>query len=112
MRWSDEITLIHAELTTNSNGFTVEKLGERTTVFANRKSVGFSEFFKAKQAGFTEQMKFDVFAVEYAGQPVAEYMGKQYRILRTYEDQKKPDELELTLSDLSERGGDANGVYG
>jgi len=110
LRWSDEITLIHAELDTDGEGFTVRTLGDRKTIFANRKSVGFNEFFKAKQAGFTEQMKFDIFAVEYAGQTVAEYMGKQYRILRTYEDPKKPDELELTLSDLSERGGGANGV--
>lgn len=110
MRWSDEITLIHAELDSDDEGFTVTTLGDRKTVFANRKSVGFHEFFKAKQAGFTEQMKFDIFAVEYDGQPVAEYMDKPYRILRTYEDPKKPDELELTLSDLSERGGDANGV--
>jgi len=110
MRWSDEITLIHADLTTDGDGFTIPTLGERTTVFANKKSVGFNEFFKAKQAGFTEQMKFDIFAVEYGGQSVAEYEGKQYRILRTYEDPKSPDFLELTLSDLSERGGGDNGV--
>ena len=108
MRWSDEITLIHADFTdaTDGDGFTVPKLGERTTVFADRKSVGFNEFFKAKQAGYTEQMKFDVYAVEYDGQTVAEYEGKQYRILRTYEDPKKNGEfIELTLSDLKERGG-------
>jgi len=110
MRWSDEITLIHADFEKDGDGFTATTLGDRTTVFANRKSVGFNEFFKAKQAGYTEQMKFDIYAVEYAGQTVAEYMGKQYKILRTYDDPKNADFLELTLSDLSERGGGANGV--
>ena len=108
MRWSDEITLIHTDFTdaTDGDGFTVPKQGARTTVFANRKSVGFNEFFTAKQAGYTEQMKFDVYAVEYDGQTVAEYEGKQYRILRTYEDPKTGGEfLELTLSDLKEKGG-------
>ena len=110
MRWSDELILIHAEFATDGDGFTTSTLGEPTTVYANRKSVGFNEFFKAKQAGYTEHMKFDIFAVEYDGQTIAEYMGKRYRILRTYEDPKKPDEMELTLSDLSKKGGGVDGI--
>lgn len=111
MCWSDEITLISAEVpadpadATNNNGFPVKPSETRTTVYANKKSVGFNEFFKAKQAGYSEEMKFDVFTVEYAGQPFAEYGGKRYKILRTYEDPKTEGEYtELTLSDLSERG--------
>ena len=108
LRWSDEITLIQADFTdaTDSDGFTVPKQGERTTVFANKKSVGFNEFFKAQAEGYTERLKFDVYSVEYDGQTVAEYEGVQYRILRTYVDPKTGGEfLELTLSDLKERGG-------
>jgi len=108
LRLSEEITLIQAEFTdaTDGDGFTIPTLGERTTVFCFQKSVGFNEFFKAKQAGYTEQMKVDVYAFEYDGQTVAEYEGKQYRILRTYKDPKTDGEyIELTLSDLKERGG-------
>ena len=107
MRWSDEVTLIHADTAdaTDGDGFTIPTLGERTTVFANRKSVGYGEFFRAHQEGYTAQMKLDIFAVEYDGQSIAEHEGKQYRILRAYQDPKRPDEIELTLSDLKERGG-------
>ena len=108
MRWSDVLTLIFEKQppNTNENGFTLPQSGERTTVYANKKSVGFSEFFKAKQAGYTEQIKFDVYTAEYDGQTLAEHEGTQYRILRTYCDPRTPDETELTLSDLSERGGE------
>jgi len=116
MRWSDELTLVFeesppvGESATDGDGFALPRDGEQTTVYANKKSVGFNEFFKAKQAGHTEQMKFDIFSAEYDGQTLAEYEGKRYKILRTYCDPKKPDEIELTLSDISERGGVANGV--
>ena len=107
MRWSDELTLIHATIpddpadATNEHGFAVTEEGERTTVYANKKSVGFSEFFQAKMAGYNEEMKFDVFTVEYDGQTIAEYEGKRYMILRTYVDPKTSGEYtELTLSDL------------
>jgi hypothetical protein len=116
MRWSDEITLItemisaDPEAATNENGFAVSDERERVTLFCNKKSVGFNEFFKAKMAGYTEELKIDVFTEEYAGQTLAEYIGKRYRILRTYVDPKTGGEYtELTLSDLSERGGQAYG---
>ena len=106
MRWSDKITLFYEDHTpaTDEAGFTLPQIGDSVTVFANKKAVGYREFFLAKQAGHTEQMKFDIFAAEYNGQTLAEYEGKRYRVLRTYNDPKKPDEIELTLSDLSERG--------
>jgi len=116
MRWSDELTLIFAatppdhEAATDGDGFTLPSTGKRTTVHANKKAVGFNEFFKAKQAGYTEQMKFDVFSAEYDGQTLAEYEGKLYRVLRTYSDPRRPDEIELTLSDLSKRGGERDGL--
>ena len=109
MRWSDELTLLHEDKPgnhkTDSGGFGVSKPGKPSTVYANKKSVGFSEFFQAKQAGYTEQMKFDVFSAEYGGQTLAEYEGTRYRVLRAYVDPKTSGEFtELTLSDLSERG--------
>ena len=118
MRWSDEITLItqiwpddHKDVT-DDNGFTLPPLEEKQrTVFANRKSVGFSEFFKAKMAGYSEEMKFDVFTAEYDDQTIAEYNGKRYKILRAYIDPKTSGEYtELTLSDLSQRGGALDGI--
>jgi len=109
MRWCDEITLITTippTEATNENGFSNPETETRKTVFANKKSVGYSEFYKAQQAGFTAELKFDVFTEEYEGQTMAEYGGKRYKILRTYVDPKTAGEItELTLSDLTERGG-------
>jgi SPP1 family predicted phage head-tail adaptor len=103
--WSDEITLIHEKTKLNDNGFPETSDCKKKLVYANKKSVGYAEFFQAKQAGFTEQMKFDVFAAEYDDQTIAEHKGKRYRILRSYINPKTNGEYtELTLSDLSERG--------
>lgn len=117
MRWSDEIILIGEVKPddetegTNDNGFSLPAEETRTTVFGNKKSVGYAEFFKAQQAGISEEMKFDVFTEEYEGQPLAEYGGKRYEILRTYVDPKTSGEYtELTLSDLSQRGGRLGGT--
>ena len=106
MRWSDELTLWHEERpNTDSGGFTVRKKGQPVTLYANKKSVGFNEFFTALQAGYMEQMKFDIFTAEYSGQTLAEYENKLYRVLRVYIDPKTAGEYtELTLSDLAERG--------
>jgi len=104
MRWSDEITLMHETQKTDSGGFAVPKKDGGVTLYANKKSVGFNEFFQAKQAGYTERLKFDVYTAEYSGQTLAEYEGKRYEVLRTYSDTKTPDFTELTLSDIRERG--------
>ena len=109
MRWINEITLIAqtppAERV-NENGFPNECEETRTTVFGNVKSVGYSEFYKAAQAGYEAEMKCDVYNEEYSGQRLAEYEGRRFKILRTYRDPKKPDEIELTLSDITEVPGD------
>lgn len=107
MRWSDELVLIGTTpAPPDSQGFPTPALETRNAIFANRKSVGYSEFFQAKQAGYTEWLKFDVHSADYAKQELAEYEGKRYTILRTYIDQKSNGEfIELTLSDLSQRGG-------
>lgn len=101
----DEITLIAQTPPTervNENGFPNPWEETRTTVFCNVKSVGFSEFYKAAQAGYEAELKCDVYAEEYHKERLAEYEGRRFKILRTYRDPKKPDEIELTLSDITE----------
>lgn len=110
MRWSEELTLITtappAEKT-DANGFTNPDVETALTVFANKKSVGYSEFYKAAQAGYAVELKFDVHTEEYTGQTLAEFEGKRYKVLRTYVDPKMGDTIELTLSDMTERAGNA-----
>lgn len=60
---------------------------------------GYSEFYKAAQAGFQVELKVDVYTEEYEGQQAAELDGKRYRVLKTYVN-KSGEITELTLSDL------------
>lgn len=111
MRWSDEITLIAlsdpAEKV-NEKGFKNQKTETATTVYGNKKSVGYSEFYKAAQAGYQTELKFDVFTEEYSGQELAEVEGRRYKVLRTYVS-KSGEITELTLSDLAELAEDEGG---
>ncbi len=109
MGWDDEITLIALvppAQAADSEGYALPMQEIATVVFANKKSVGYNEFFKARMAGYSEDMKLDVYTDEYGGQTLVEYGGKRYKVLRTYVDPKTGGELtELTLSDATQAGG-------
>ena len=82
MRWGDEITLIAQkppDEAVNANGFQNEPEEARKSIFCNVKSAGYSEFYKAAQAGFQVELKVDVYKT---------YVNKSGEI------------TELTLSDL------------
>lgn len=110
MRWGEQITLIalsDPSPSTNEHGFPVARIETATTVFADKKSVGFSEFYKAQQAGYTTELKFDVHSFEYEEQQIVEYpvsSGKRYRVLRTYT-HGNGEFTELTLVNLPEAEG-------
>ena len=97
------------EQATNENGFPNPDSETARVVFASKKSAGYNEFYKAQQAGYTLGMKFDVYAEEYQGEPIAKYEGRRYRVLRTYLS-KNGEITELTLSDLKEGGSRENGA--
>ena len=95
---------------TNEHGFPARKPETATTVFADKKSVGYSEFYKAEMAGHVAEVKFDVYAMEYNGEMIAEYpvsSGKRYRVLRTYT-HGNGEFTELTLVNLPEAEGGGN----
>lgn len=105
-RWSNIVTLIKvSEPTeyTNESGFSKYPDEQSRSVLCNKKSVGYSEFYKASQAGYKTELKVDIHTQDYDGETIAEFENKRYKILRTYES-KCGDFTELTLSDLSERG--------
>ena len=55
MDWIDEITLISevsGENRVNKNGFAVKPEESARTVFCNKKSVGYSEYFKSQQTSW------------------------------------------------------------
>ena len=107
LRWNEEITLITTddpEKKTDDQGFKKDPIEIKTTVYANKRSVGSTEFYKADISGQYVRMKFDIHTEEYSGQTQAEHEGKRYHILRTYE-AGNGDITELTLSELPGLGG-------
>lgn len=100
--WTDEIVLIGEkeieEPRVNDNGFPEAKEESSRTVFCNKKSVGYSEYFKSQQTGKVVEGKYEVHKVDYEGEDTAEIDGKRFFILKTYD--INDDTIELTLTDL------------
>ena len=71
MEWLDELTLIAettAENRVNKNGFAVKPEESTRTVFCNKKSVGYSEYFKSQQTGKLVEAKYEVHKADYGGE--------------------------------------------
>lgn len=101
-KWCDEITLItevEPQEQYNENGFENPAAEEKRTVFCNKRSVSQGEYYKAQQAGKQVEAKAEVHTVDYAGETLAEFEGKRYSVLKTYEPPDS-DIIELTLTDL------------
>lgn len=100
--WVDELTFIketEGESRVNKNGFAEQTEESRRTVFANKKSVGYSEYFKSQQTGKVVEAKYDVHKADYEGEDTVEDMdGKRFFVLKTYD--IDDDTIELTLTDL------------
>ena len=112
MNFSNEITLIvYLECQKNQNGFAKKEKYE-TTVFANRKSVGRTEFYSAMQAGINQNVAYDVWCEEFEESAYIDENGKkhypsriednvvEYNITRTYT--KDGEILEINCSKAEE----------
>ena len=99
-KWSEKIKLIAAAAPSpeyDSNGFPLPLTETITEVFANRLSVGYSEYYKADMAGYKAELKYDVYSFEYSGQQIVEAGNVRYKVLRTY---VHGELTELTLTDM------------
>lgn len=98
--WVDELTLIvEAEGKVNKNGFAEQSEESRRTIFANKKSTGYSEYFKSQQTGKVVEAKYEVHKADYEGEGTVEDMdGRRFFVLKTYD--IDDDTIELTLTDL------------
>ena len=83
------------------NGFAVKPEESTRTVFCNKKSVGYSEYFKSQQTGKLVEAKYEVHKADYGGEDVVEVNGRRYFVLKTYD--TGTDTIELTLTDLRHR---------
>ena len=90
-----EITLLR-DAPKKVQGVTVHSYAPTRTVWADKKSVKWGEFFAASGLGKTLTAVFEVYADEYSGESVLRWDGKLYNVERTYE---KGEKVELTCSD-------------
>lgn len=108
--WVDEITLIketvpEGKQRVDSDGFPETPEESCRTVFCNKKSVGYSEYFKSQQTGKVVEGKYDIHRVDYGGEDTVEVDGKRYFVLKTYDINE--DTIELTLTDLRHKESEA-----
>ncbi|MDO4292163.1 MAG: hypothetical protein Q4C65_02920 [Eubacteriales bacterium] len=99
--WVDEITLISQQPPderVNDNGFENAAQESCRTVFCNKKSVGYSEYFKSQQTGKVVEEKYEVHKADYEGEDTVELDGRRFFVLKTYD--IDDDTIELTLTDL------------
>ncbi|MCK9191251.1 MAG: phage head closure protein [Sphaerochaetaceae bacterium] len=82
---------------TEDHGETV-KTYEFRTILAKKKSIRSSEFYQAATAGMKPELTFEIYVFEFNNDEVIKYNGKIYTIIRTYEDEKKKDKIELVAT--------------
>jgi hypothetical protein len=102
--WVDEIILIQETEVANrvnKNGFPQKPKEKSRTVFCNKKSVGYSEYFKSQQIGKVVEGKYEVHKVDYEGENTVEIEGKRFFVLKTYEIDN--DIVEITITDIKHK---------
>lgn len=98
----EEIVLIAEREEPDENG-DLTAVETRRTIFAERKSVGQTEFYQAMAQGLKPELKFVVYRWEYGGEKKVEAGGSVYRVVRTYA--PPGDYLELVCEGGVNRGG-------
>lgn len=93
MRRSDIIYLISMVDGENLIGDSIKVPVKSDYIFAEVKSIRQSEFYQAAATGFRPEIMFEIQPFEYNGEPMLEYEGKTYSIIRAF--QKNADTLEL-----------------
>jgi len=103
MNYDYELTLIAP------GGFTEDEIGNqipvdpiRTPVLCQKKSIGRNEFYNAANTGLRPELIFVIHAYEYNNEPVVNFEGKDYRVIRTYS--VSFEELELTVQKVAADG--------
>ena len=89
---SDVLTLISQTYTQDENG--VQRASESArNVFCNVSSVTRAEWTDGGRLGLNPELRFVMFAYDYAGEELCEYHGVRYTVYRTY--RAEDDSIEL-----------------
>ncbi len=83
MMWRDVIELGNATETI-TNGEVIQTFTYRT-VYANKKGVRLSEFYKAGNAGLKPELTFEVRSEEFNNDEKLKFEDKEYSVIRKYD---------------------------
>lgn len=76
-------------------------IGEPTTtenmieIFAERQSIGLSEFYQANVNGFKPEIAFIIYRFEYHGEKTVIYNGERYNVIRTADTKSNGDKIKI-----------------
>ena len=104
MSRNEIIELESTIITTDDAGDTVTETNWKE-IFAEKKSIGTSEFYQAHSEGLKPEFKFIIHPSEYNRKtdgPHIKYDGEKFKIIRTYE--VNQETLEITVE------GDVHGI--
>lgn len=102
MLFKEVIKLISITDDTNAMGDTIKTPVESADIFADKQSIGQSEFYQAAAAGLKPELKFTIRTCDYNNQPQIEFNNKTYNIIRAYE--KDSEFIELTCQGVVNNG--------
>lgn len=91
--FNDVLKLVSITNTKNNLGDIVQTKTERQ-VFCRVKSISQSEFYQASATGFKPNIKFALSdSLEYQGEEIVKYNSMEYRVIRTYTNERNEIEL-------------------
>lgn len=93
--WRDVIDLVDYEKITDEYGDTIET-PSYTQIFANKKSVGRSEFYQAMANGLEPELVFEVMSIDYSNQSKIRYKVKETSDPKLYDVIRSFDRGEIT----------------
>lgn len=96
MRWNDDCTLLSIASSTLDELLQEVVTYKETEVACNCRSLTRAEFYFAAQTNLQPSMVLEVHGFEYDGQPLLEYDGKRYTVIKTFEN---GDTIELTCEE-------------
>lgn len=97
MQFSDEIYLLKSTQAPTDAGHPAGESSTKRAVWANKKSVGMSEYYKADANGKKITAVFEVHTEDYEGETLLEYNEQLYDVERSYA--TKPSTVELSCTD-------------
>ena len=85
--------------TPGAHGIFDDPTENQRKVYCTVRSVGYNEFYRAKENGITPVFVFTLADVaEYKQEKICKYNGVRYRIVRTYVDRQR---IELTVEEAT-----------